>query len=240
MALIYTKLATDKTTVLAAGEGGGRKEDLGAWTELRYGVFCSAISISGSNANNTNETLTPANLTEHVTFGLKDDDQTTFPGEAGSLFIGIREGDLANVQSVAGTGIGSSAGSWRPVGYHGTTEVLGADLGGTARLGSATASGASAYCGFLGVRINITDLGLATQTLSMRTAALSDIAGTDYTETALLTNLQNLLIDALTPQTIAWNDGAAARAIPDCLWIRTPLLSNSIRISAIRAVRYAP
>ncbi len=239
MALIYTKLA-EKTTVLAPGEGGGRKLDFGAWTEIRYGGFFSAISSSGSNVNNTAESLVPANLTEHVTFGLKDDDQTTFPGEVGSLFIGIREGDLSNVQSTVNSGIGASGGNWRPVGYYGATEVLGSSIAASSRMGAATASAASAYCGFLGVRINISNLGLSTQTLTMRVVGANDVAGTDYSETALLTLLQNQLVDGLTPQTIAWNDGAAARAIPDCLWVRTPLISNSIRISAIRAVRYAP
>jgi hypothetical protein len=171
---------------------------------------------------------------------LKDDDQTTFPGEAGSLFIGIRDGDVSNVQSSVNSGIGGSGGSWRPVGYHGTTEVLGSDMGGSSRLGAANASASSAYCGFLGVRININNLGLSTQTLTMRQVASSSVAGIDYSETALLTLLQNLLVDAVGSQTIAWNDGAAARAIPDCLWIRTPMFLNSIRISCIRAVRYAP
>lgn len=239
MALIYTKLS-EKTTVLAPGEGGGRKLDFGAWTEIRYGGFFSAVSSSGSNTNNTAESLVPANLTEHVTFGLKDDDQTTFPGEAGSLFIGIRDGDAANVQSSVNSGIGASAGQWRPVGYYGTTEVLGSSISTSSRMGAATASAASAYCGFTGVRINIVDLGLSTQSLTVRVTGENDIAGTDYSETALLTKLQNLLIDGLTPQSIAWNDGVAARAIPDCLWVRTPLLANSIRISCIRAVRYAP
>lgn len=239
MALIYTKL-TDKTTVLAPGEGGGRKLDFGAWTEIRYGIFCSAISAAGSDVDNTTETLVPSNVTEHVTFGLKDDDETTFPGEAGSLFIGIREGDAANVQSTINSGIGASGGAWRPVGYHDTTEVLGSAIPVSNRMGAATASAASAYCGFIGVRINITDLGLSTQSLAMRVVGENNIAGTDYSETALLTKLQNLLVDGLTPQTIAWNDGAAARAIPDCLWVRSPLLSNTFRISAFRAVRYAP
>lgn len=239
MALIYTKL-TDKTTVLAPSEGGGRKLDFGAWTEIRFGIFCSAVAATGSNDVNTNESIVPANLTEHVTFGLKDEDPTTFPGEAGSLFIGIREGDASNVQSSAGSGIGASGGEWRPVGYHGTNEVLGSSISIFTRLGAATASAASAYCGFIGVRINITDIGLSTQALVVRVAGESNIAGTDYSETALQTKLQNLLIDGLGSETIAWNDGAAARAIPDCLWVRTPLFLNSIRISAIRAVRYAP
>lgn len=237
MALIYTKLA-EKTTVLAPGEGGGRKLDFDAWTEIRYGLFCSAVSASGSNTDNTSESLVPANLTEHVTFGLKDDDQTTFPGEAGSLFIGIREGDAANVQSSVNTGIGAAGGNWRPVGYHGATEVLGGSIALSMRMGAATASAASAYASYLGVKIVINDLGLSTQTLTFNVAGNPSVAGTDYSETALLTLLQNSFGGAGT--TIAWNDGAAARAIPDCLWVRTPLLSNSIRISCIRAVRYAP
>lgn len=236
-ALIYTKL-TDKTTVLSPREGACRKFNFGDdWTEMRLGMFCVAVAASGSNVNNIAESMVPPTLTDHVTFGIKDDSQT-YPGQLGSLFLGLRDGDAAFIESNVNTGIGASGGQWRPVGYYGTTEVLGAAGAGSNRMGAATASAASAYNGFIAVKIVINNRGLSSQTVTMSYSTATDVAGTDYSPTALRTLLNNATYTALA--TIAWNDGAAARAIPDCIWVRTPLFLNSIRISCVRAIRYAP
>jgi hypothetical protein len=241
MALIYTKL-TDKTTVLAPREGACRKFNFGSdWTEVRLGMFVSAIAATGSNDANVSEVLVPAGITDYVTFGIKDDSQT-YPGQTGSLFIGIRSGDAGNVNSIATTGgIGDSGGTWRPAGYHDTTAILGVANGGagTSNMGAANASGATAYCGFIVVKFVIVDLGLSTQSITMSVGTTTSVAGADYSATALRTAINNHSFGA-SLASIAWNDGAAARAIPDCIWVRSPLYNNALRISCVRAIRYAP
>ncbi len=239
MALIYTKL-TDKTTVLAPREGACRKFNFGTdWTEMRMGAFLVAVAASGSNVDNVAETLVPAGITDHVTFGIKDDSQT-LPGQLGSLFIGIRDGDAANVQSSVLSGIGGSGGNWRTATYVDTTETIGSSVAAGGRLGVATASAASAYNQFFGLRLVINNLGLSTQSVTIYTALTNNVTGTDYSATALRTRLNNDFASGSLIGTIAWNTGVVARTIPNCFWIRTPLYLNSLRISCIRAIRYAP
>ncbi len=237
MALIYTKL-TDKTTILAPRQGGGRKFNFGDdWTEVRMGVFASAVAATGSNDDNVNETLVPSGITDYITFGLKDDSQT-YPGMAGSLFIGLRNASTNTDSFGPATGFGTSGGAWLAVGYHDATLVNGG--GGTMQtgtLGAARASLASGYAAFMAVKIVISNRGLSSQSVAC-TTAFSGISGTDYSASALRTQLNNASYTGSA--SFAWNDGATARDIPDCPWVRVPLFNNQLRISCIRAIRYAP
>lgn len=237
MALIYTKL-TDKTTVLAPREGACRKFNFGTdWTEVRLGGFFTAVAATGSNDDNVNETLAVSSIADRITLGLKDDSQT-YPGQAGSLFIGVRSGE-SDVKSYGpSSGFGSSSSVFRAVGYYGATEVLAAASPAGGTIGAAAASGATSYAAFMCIKININDRGLSTQNIDVRTSYTSPVTGADYSATALRTALNNASFGGAG--NFAWNDGAAARAIPDCVWVRVPLFSNQLRISAIRAIRYAP
>lgn len=238
MALIYTKL-TDKTTVLAPREGACRKFNFGTdWTEMRVGVFCSAIAATGSNDVNVSELLVPAGITDYITFGIKDDSQT-YPGQAGSLFLGVRS-PSPNVQSTPPNGFYGDGAGWCATGYHDATMVQNATVLSTSTYigGGATASAATGYCAFFAIKIVITDLGLATQSVAVSVAHEEIVGGADYSATALRTAINNTSYSGSA--SIAWNDGAASRDIPDCVWVRVPLYLNALRISAIRAIRYAP
>lgn len=237
MALIYTKL-TDKTTVLAPREGACRKFNFGTdWTEIRVGMFCSAIAATGSNDVNVSETLVPSGVADYITFGIKDDSQT-YPGQTGSLFLGLINTTVSD--STPPFGFAGNAAAWAASGYYGTTLVQNPSAVSTSRYigGQATASAATGYCAFFAVKFVISNRGLSTQTVAMSNATDEIVGGADYSATALRTALNNETYS--TPQSIAWNDGAAARDIPDCVWVRVPLYNNALRISAIRAIRYAP
>lgn len=241
MALIYTKLA-DKTTVMAPREGGCRQFNFGTdWTEVRVGMFCSSVAATGSNDSAVAETLVTSGVGDYCTFGIKDDSQT-YPGQAGSLFLGVKTlgaNVISSVWSGGGGGILGNSASWEAIGYHDTTLVTaGGGLAGSRGMGEANSAASSAYCCFMAVKIIINNLGLSTQTVTMRAVIEQNVAGTDYSATALRTELNNASYGS--GLTFAWNDGAAARAIPDCVWVRTPLFLNTLRISAIRAIRYAP
>lgn len=240
MALIYTKL-TDKTTVLAPREGACRKFNFGTdWTEVRVGMFCSPIAATGSNDVNVVELMVPSGITDYITFGIKDDSQT-YPGQVGSTFLGIRsagpnvESGTAGIQGFYGGGA-----SWLTTGYYGATMVQNAGSLGSSPYfgGTVLANAATAYCGFIAIKIVITDRGLSTQSVAVSIAYSNSVAGADYSATALRTAINNTAYG--TAESIAWNDGASARVIPDCVWVRVPLYLNALRISAIRAIRYAP
>ncbi len=238
MALVYPKL-TDETIVLSPRQAAFRQFNIGDdWTEARFGVFITAIAATGSDDDNVNETLVPSVISDRVTFGLKDTSDT-YPGQAGSLFIGARSGESTVVSSAAGGGIGSSSGNFVAVGYNGTSEILGvgANIG---RIGTAVASGSTSYCDFFALRFVINNRGLSTQTITIYGKEIPHVAGSDYSANALRTLLNNQFASVGALDTIPWNDGASARAIPDCVWIRSPLFDNALRISCARVIRYAP
>lgn len=239
MAFIYSK-PTEKTLVLAPREGLLRKLNFGTdWTEVRIGMFVSAVSAAGGgNVPNVAETLAHSTIIDFFSFGLKDD-SLSLPGQVGATFLGLVDGNTTAGSSV-GSGIGG-AGVWKAAGYLGTAGVLSTSTSGEGLLdmGAAVASGSTAYCGFFVIRIVIANRGLATQTVDVRARATANVAGNDYSAAALRTLINNTTYGS-TAHTIAWNDGVSAKAIPDCVWLRSPLYDNALRISAIRAIRYAP
>lgn len=239
MALIYTKL-TDKTTVLAPREGACRKFNFGTdWTEMRIGAFISAVAATGSNDNTVTESMAPATVTDYCTFGIKDDSQT-YPGQSGSRFLGITSQTSQPVNADPSTGIASPGGPWYACSYYDTTRTTAATAVATSlTMGQCSPAGATAYCNYIAVKFVVSNLGLSTQSVAISVASQnSGVSGADYSATALRTLINNGLYG--TPQSVDWNDGAAAYTIPDCFWIRTPLYLNTIRLSCIRAIRYAP
>jgi hypothetical protein len=238
MAEIYTK-GSEKTRVLAPREGVFRQFDAGEWTELRVGAFFSNVGSAGPNANSTLENYVPSVASDYLLFGLKNEGQV-LPGEAGSRFIGIRSQDNGSVQSNVSTGQQDSSGAWRPVTYIDTTTDLGAfPVMATTAMGGGDPTGATGYANFVGIKFTIQDRGLATQTVSVTAQGTSAIAGNDYSAEALRV-LLNTTPFSNAPGVMTWNDGVSAYDIPDCIFFRSPLFNNCIRMSAWRWVRYAP
>ncbi|HEX2901443.1 MAG TPA: hypothetical protein VHS96_17140 [Bacteroidia bacterium] len=244
MALIYTKLLSplDKTTVLAPRQGGGRKFDFDDdWTEIRVGAFLVGVAATGSNDVNVTESVTLTTYLDRITFGIKNSDTEDAPGAAGTLFLGATTRTGLPSYSAAAQGFRSdSGGSLVAAGYNGASIIGGTvaeDLGGI--MGFPDASGASGYNGFFCIRYRITNLGLSSQSVgvSLNNNATT-VAGTDYSANALRTLMNNATF--LTERAIAWNDGASAYDIPDAYYVRTPFYNNTLRLSAIRAIRYAP
>jgi hypothetical protein len=239
MAEIYTK-GSEKTRVLAPREGAFREFDIGSdWTEMRVGWFLSSVAATGPNDNSVNESYVPVAASDYLLLGIKNAGQT-LPGEAGCLFLGIRSSDVNLVQNLTGLGQQDSSGSWKAAGYHDTTSIIsGSTVMGATSVGQSDPTGATGYCNFIGIKFVINNRGLATQTVTIRADAVNaGIAGNDYSAEAARVLLNSLTFTG-TAQTIAWNDGAAARTIPDSIFIRSPLFNNCIRCSAYRFDRYA-
>jgi hypothetical protein len=238
MADIYTKLGK-KTSVLNVREGRARKFAVGAdWTEIRIGVFASAVAATGPNDASVADSLAVSTVADNLLFGIKDD-SAILPGLAGSLFLGIKQSS-ATVSSNGGGagGISSSGGGGsNVVGYAGASEILGG-TGSEFVFGNVVSSGAAPYAAFTGVQIKINNRGLATQ--SVYIATINQTGVTDYSSANLRTILNNAPWGGTTGSTIAWNDGVSARVIPDCIYYRCPLFLNSLRIAGHRVIRYAP
>lgn len=238
MPLIYTK-GSEKTTILNPRQGGGRQLDFEDWTETRIGMFLSAIADTGPNDEVVAETVNVSTVADYFTFGLKDISQT-LPGQADSLFIGVRSEDNTSVAATPNAGIGGPNGDWIGTGWEGTTEVNSAGSEGNVRWAPVPASGATGYCQFFAIKIVLNDRGLSTQNFDV-SLAMTNVAGSDYSPVNLRTHLNNFSTYAAgAAMNVAWNTGAAARDIPDCYFVRAPLFLNRVRLSCIRAIRYAP
>ncbi len=246
MATIYQKTVSDKTCILAPREFILRPFDFQAWTEMRFGVFISAVTSSGNNTNAVNETVALSTYADRIAFGIKDSATNDLPGFGAALFLGA-VGITGAASGLDATGTptmvqitgNAGANTLCAAGFHETT-LVGASAG--EQLGNiiscALADGATGYCGFYAVKFVITNIGTASQSVAISSANTVTIAGTDYSAQAL-----RLLINGASfgsPVSVAWNTGAAARVIPDAVYIRMPFYSNRIRISAMRAIRYAP
>lgn len=239
MPIIYTK-GSKKTSILAAGQAGGRQFNFGDdWTEVRVGMFISAIADTGPNDEVVAETLNVSTVADYFSFGIKNLG-STIPGEAGSLFVGIRNGISPSVAVAPTGGMGDNNGSWRATGWDGVTEINSAAPVNADRWGPVAASPGTDYAQFFAVRMVVNDLGLSTQNIDISLASTNP-TGIGYTRTDLRTYLNNFstYLQGL-PMNLAWNTGAAARDIPDCYFVRAPLFLNRARIACIRAIRYAP
>lgn len=245
-ALIYQKVAADKTLILNPREGVQRAFDFGtAWTELRMGFFLSFVTAAGDNtAPAANEAVVVSNVLDRIFVGLKNSDNAAVPGQASSLFIGLTNDagsskldDLGGDRSCAYSEAGGT--SLRARGYSGVTSV-GADA--AAIIGPisprASVANATGYCGFYGIKFVITNRGLATQAVAVSVAQVTNVAGADYSANALLTKINNEPY-VYGPGSIPWNTGAAAYNIPDAYYIRFPFYNNRARLSAVAIKRYA-
>ncbi len=241
MATIYQKTVTDKVCILSPREYILRPFDFDAWTEMRLGIYLSAVTSGGDNTNSANETVTLSTAADRLTFGLKDSATSDLPGFGTSLFLGATSYSTgAALQNGSQVDIQTSGGELAATGYHDTTIVGGASgqsLGNHMECPS-SASGSSAYCGFYALKFVITNLGASSQSVAISSTKTTTISGTDYSASALQLLMNNATYG--TPVATAWNTGAAARDIPDAIFIRFPFYSNRIRLSAIRAIRYAP
>ncbi len=246
MATIYQKTVSDKMCILAPREFILRPFNfLTDWTEMRFGFYFDGVASSGDNTDVSTESVVLSSSSDRIAIGLKNSDTNDIPGATGSLFVGIMT--ATGLQSVC-TGSGSSFGSNGVSGqlsggaYHDTTLVGGTTseyLGGSSKMGFPSASsGATGYNGFFVIKFIINNLGTSSQSFTISVASTASISGTDYSAQALRLLMNSGTFD--TPATVAWNDGAVARTIPDAVYIRMPFYSNRFRMSAMRAIRYAP
>lgn len=238
MATIYQKTVSDKTCILAPREFILRPFDFGSWTEMRFGCYFSGVAASGDNTNSAAETVALSSYSDRITFGIKDSATNDLPGYGDALFLGgVTE--TAGSSYCSGSAFQTLAATrLAAAGFHETTLVNGSSTLGDALQYPASASGATGYCGFFAMKFVITGLGTSAQAVAISLVATTPIAGATYTAAALQLLLNNATYGS--PVTVAWNDGAAARTIPDAIFIRLPFYNNRIRLSAIFASRYAP
>lgn len=217
-------------------------EKLGSdWTEMRLGMFFSGVDAHEENLAPPTETLTVLDESDYLTFGLKDAATYFLPGEAGGIFVGIRStGGIGKALAPAGVSPGWFADSneeCSAVGYAGAALIDGGVIAAGA-LRFPDPEPATGYSGFYCVKFVVNNRGASSQSVSMSIARSSQVSGADYGRSALYQAINNSTF--ATGKTVAWNNGASARTLPDAAWVRIPFYNARIRIQEIMAVKIAP
>lgn len=237
MALIYQK-DTEKTLILSPRESYQRAFDFGLdWTEIRLGMYFSGISAAGDNSASVNETVNINNASDRIAYGIKNSTNTNYPGTADSIFIGaLSNGSSSqcngeNFYSQPSTLLAGG-------GLYGITQILpGSPNLGAGLIYPNSPAGSTSYCGAAILRIVISNRGLSNQSVVVSSAFTKTISGSDYSSAALRTLMNNA--SWVAAGSFNWNDGSVAYPIPDAFYIRLPFYNNRIRISCMRATRYA-
>lgn len=236
-ASIYQK-PTEKTLILSPREHFQRPFNFDAWSEIRLGFFLSRVAAANDNAAGVNETFAAGVAADQICIGLKTSADLEIPGTAGCKFVGVASRAGADSSDTGATYVATGgSGFLNPTGWDGVTRIDGSGTVDGPRFPS-DPSVATGYCGFYGLRLQLADRGLATQSFTITSFFTNPVAGNDYSPAALVA-LMNALGGASTPRTLAWNTGAAARTIPDALFFRWPFYNNRARISCMRMRRYA-
>lgn len=236
----YAKSGTDMTVILPSRVRYSRPFNFPNWTQMRLGMFFSNVAAADDNGAGVTETVGVATYLDWFTFGINKADKT-LPGAAGSLFLGA--GHSSDQVSNNNTNTGWMFASWvSALGVYGATRV-----GGTYSVPAAyslsgpqypSPVGADAYAGFFALELIISNRGTAAQTVTMYSALSASVAGHDMSDTALRIAIMNATYAG--NRTVAWNDGAAARDIPTCAWVRLPFINNRIRISNLMPIHVVP
>lgn len=237
MALIYTK-AAEKTLILSPREGYQRAFDFQDWTEIRLGMFYSGVAASGDDTDAINEVVTYNTPSDAIAFGLKNSSNTVIPGLATSTFVGLfnkltYQSESNGSNFFSNTNVGSGL---LPSAFNGATAI--ANIG-PIQTGFTfpAASGGTGYCGVMVLKMVVTDRGLATQKIGMVNYVNGAVGGSDYSTAALRTQMNSATFGSLVD--VDWNAAGVALPIPDSFFVRFPFYNNRIRISCMRASRYA-
>lgn len=243
MASIYEQSITDKVLVLEPREALQRKFDVGAWNEIRIGLYWNDCGLGTiPTASYSTETVNFATYADALTIGLKDSATTILPGFSGSYFIGLASTGSNNVKvsgpiSYSSRYESQTSSNLYGAGFYGTSSYFG---GQNLSYMDAYNSAQTNYCGIYVLRMVLNNSGSASQTISMYSFMENNasVTSTNYYSSY---NLGAAMQPSSwsTVSTVTWNNGAIAYPIPDSLWIRTPFYNNRMRISAVKISKYS-
>ena len=210
------------------------------WTEARIGMYFTGVEAHDNNLAPPDETLVVDDVSDYVTFGLKDANSYFLPGESGSVFLGVRS--TASISKVSAPGLGAgwfadSNEKCSAIGYAGTSLADGGIVANGPLL-FPDAQASTGFNGFYCVKFTVNNRGAANQSVAISVARSGQISGTDYGKAALYQAINNSSFGAA--RNVIWNTGSIARALPDAAWVRIPFYNARIRIQEIMAVKISP
>lgn len=209
---------------------------LSGWVECRIGMFFSVVDDQFENAACPSEDVAVSGVNDYVFFGLKDSSPLTLPGEAGSLFLGVRSTGTTTRVVPASTSAGyvaDSAVSVSAVGYNGVTLSNGGAMTDAAILFPDPAPIAG-FNGFYCLRLMVSNAGSSTQSVGISISRSGSVAGDDYSVAALRQTILNALFSP--GNSVPWNNGVVATQLPDSVWARFPFYNARLRVHSIMQI----
>jgi hypothetical protein len=242
MAKIYQKTiasGTDKCLILDPREALLYPFNIGTWTEARLGFLISVTSAASDNSADAQSisSVIMDSAANHFAFGIKDSSET-LPRLAGSQFWGASS--IINGTTLSTSGNPYTGANLGVIATNGASVSVPSATMGASNYLLAQGGGTTLFCQLLALKMQITDLGGATQSVSISGANPSTaqsvpsivnmralLAGTSFSSgTSAITNL-------------AWHDNGVPRPIPNTIFARMPFGNGRLRIHAIVIEKYA-
>ena len=234
--------ASKAQLVLEPREKYHRQSNIGtAWNEVRLGMLYTFNDNVTVDSVTLAETVTFASYLDWFCLGLMND-VTTIPGQTGTKFAG-----MAYTSKTGATGVtmpsnaaGSASIAWNGAGNHAPTSAIIDAAISTLSTGSGRAIipiyNASSYAAFIGLKFVVSNPGASNQEITVSSVYT---AGPEaITPITALAVLRGLITGGsyIEVAALPWNDGAAAYDLPDCWFVRSPFLTNRLRISAMELI----
>jgi hypothetical protein len=238
-----TTFAGKAQMILEPREKYHRKSNIGsAWTEVRLGMLFTVIDNAAADSHSQAELVANSSYLDYFCFGLMND-VADIPGVAGVNFVGIVS-DLTNghgvsvTDNVAGQAfIGENASAFNKY------LMRFASLKDTGILTHDTANrftihfpiyNGSNYAAVLCLKLVVSNRGASNQTIQASlTSTLGPVTITPATAIQVLrTALTNSNFADAVSAALTWNSGGAAIALPDSWIVRSPFLTNRLRLAA--------
>lgn len=207
-----------------------------AWLECRIGMFFSVVGAHDENTESPSEDVAVSDVDDYVFFGLKDSSPLKLPGQAGSLFLGMRSSGSTSQVTPPSTSAGyvaDSAASVSAVGYNGVTLSNGGPMLDAAML-FPDPEPTVGFNGFYCLRFMVNNHGSSIQSVSISASRSGLVSGDDYSSGALRQAILNALFSP--GNSVPWNNGVVATQLPDSVWLRFPFYNARVRVQSIMQV----
>lgn len=249
MATIFQKalpVSGENCLILNQGEALIYPFSVGSWTELRIGAFFSFTTASSDNATWSDETSNYTASKNGFFWGIKDSG-ISLPISSGASFIGLgintSFAGATHVVTASQYVDGAAPGSNFYQLFSTGTVVTGQTIGGTRLyLASATQqTGTTAFASYNGIKIQITGLGTAGQSVRL-SSSVDSLYTNDTSEVNLRQKLSAFAGSATSTFayfTSGFVGGSGPLTLPSSLFLYSPFFNNRVRVHSLVVEKYA-
>lgn len=248
MATKATVNTSDGVLLLSSKEHLIRKTGIGtSWLDARIGMFFTFVPTANDNAASVTETDVTAGPVDYFFFGLKDS-SANLPRTSGSKFLGLVMGRGGNIYMVSnssgeshwGNSTNTAGNGAHFISQNGTTEISNVAIpADNIDAWQIPVFSTGTVNRLLAIKFEVTDFGLSTQKVTMHFNSVRT-AFSNVSDASLQAQLVGASWAAPTTSfwlAADWNSGGVALPLPEYFYVRSPFISNRIRISNYGAVK---